>query len=280
MKRQLIAIGNLTNVWYVVGINYALFLFAILSLFASFGALVFLLHSVSQPLYLNIVIMGPDEQMLTKNALIFKAITDVMQPESTEYTYLELVVCSPHEGCLVVVHWHYLLTTISPLNSGERALIIPFSKWEHIICITTIMLSSIFIFFSIWAWYLPQLLSSREPKEKVATASWLPNAFFKQESECNFGLTLFQTYEIRAGADPELMSEFCFDPLAQIIEIADTSPDISLSSHWLKVSKRSSEINTAKQACSGGECVRVHVCEPEERKSHGDVSRAAAGVLL
>lgn len=87
--------------------------------------------------------------------------------------------------------------------------------------------------------------------------------------------------KIRVSANPGLISQYCYDFLAQIIQIADSSPDISLTSLWLKVNNTNSEINTLQSKGAGEENVYVciHVCEWEEKESHGDVSRSAAGVL-
>lgn len=75
--------------------------------------------------------------------------------------------------------------------------------------------------------------------------------FAKQENKRNLGLMLFQKYQRESILG--LISEFCYDSLAQIIEIADGSPDILLTSLWLQVNNGNSEINTARQGCSGGE---------------------------
>lgn len=50
--------------------------------------------------------------------------------------------------------------------------------------------------------------------------------------------------KIRVSANPGLISQYCYDFLAQVIQIADSSPDISLMSLWLKVNNTSTEINT------------------------------------
>lgn len=97
-------------------------------------------------------------------------------------------------------------------------------EMEHIICITTIM----FFHLSVVSAMIV-VFQGRKQQTTKATASWLPGSFLP-----NRKASVISTFDIipqiPASADPGLISQLCFDSLTE----TDSSPDILLTSHWLK----------------------------------------------